>query len=108
MGCNCKTKKTKKGDTTSVGSNDENYREKSFGDKIMKLGRLIFLCVIITLAFPFIYLFIMATTIKGQYGEPLDIVSIVKHILNKKESEEESEEDINPEDYELVGVDKVK
>jgi hypothetical protein len=100
MGCNCKSKNKDKSEVV----------EKEFS--WVGLGVATLISIAVTIAFPFVWAISIYNIFKNQvYGEAIDISGIITKMVNytkKKESTSDEEIEINPDDYELVGVEKIK
>ena len=77
--------------------------EKSDNEKRNYLGNfIIFLLIMCVL--PFFYIFVSYKIFKQiMFGHPIDMNSVIK-LFHREDKEEINNEEINPEDYELVGV----
>jgi hypothetical protein len=105
MGCNCKTKKSSKNDDNVKVEGEKKFSWNGFViATLMSIG--------VTIAFPFIWAVSIYNVYKNQvYGEAINISGFITKILDhskKKESVSDEEIEINPDDYELVGVEKIK
>lgn len=105
MGCNCKSKK-KSVVTEPIKSGGMNI----FLKKLKLLGMFIMLLTIMTLMLPIIWGVLMIMVYKNVYGNGFDLVSFTKTLMgkNKVETPKEEEEDIDPNDYEAIGIDEIK
>jgi hypothetical protein len=98
MGCGCKGGNTPKSEETN---NNRNIFKKGLDSIIAIIGG--------TLLTPIIWGVLIVTIYKSRSGNALDIGELIKSFTKKAEDGEEPiEEDLNPEDYELVGLDKIK
>lgn len=100
MGCNCKTKKVK--------SEAGDVSEAKGPNKLITFVGYILISVLITLLLPLIWIVLLVMVYKSSYGEGWDITNAMVSLFKKKDKvEEDNLEDINPDDYEVVGVDKI-
>ena len=72
---------------------------------LKKIGVFIIALLVSIIALPFLFIVLVSGLYQGWVGG-FDLSKIVERF--KKEEKEIMGEDINPEDYELVGVDKIK
>lgn len=105
MGCGCKSKKINSGDV----SEDKGVNKPG---KFRLLTTMVVMTTIVILMTPFIIGLLIKMVYDSTYGDGFDIIKLVKKLMgketNKKEPIIEFEGEINPDDYELVGVENIK
>jgi hypothetical protein len=102
MGCGCKSKK-KKNESGDV------VIETNVMDKILLIGRLTLMSILVTVLMPVVWFILLKMVYKSNFGGEFDVTEMITKLLgNKKETTEEEKPDVNPEDLELVDVDKIK
>lgn len=106
MSCGCKNKKNKSKEPQVKVSVNKKSR-LGLGGNLLKALRTFFLYIVLTLAVPVIWVLLLVIVTKSYYGEPLDLAKTLTRLFNKKDKDNFKEEEIVPDDYELVGVDKV-
>lgn len=93
----------KKSSTKKVGTEGESSEKSSI---LRKIGTFILALVVSIVALPFLFIVLVSGLYQGWSGEGFDIGKMIS-VFKKKEPEVVEEEEINSEDYELVGVDKI-
>jgi hypothetical protein len=105
MGCGCKTKKIN-GTTINADTGEEVKDEKP--NKLRVIGGTILMCVVVTLLMPLVWVLLIISICKSSDGNGWDMTRFLANLVKKKEKPEViDEEEINPDDYEVVGVDKI-
>jgi hypothetical protein len=105
MGCGCKSKSSTK-INSEANTSTASKKTLKFKEHAIKIARILVVTTLLTIAIPLIWLLIVYIVIKSYYGEPFDLGGIIHQMKDKGEDDIE-EEEINPEDYQLVGVDKI-
>jgi hypothetical protein len=105
MGCGCKGKTSTKINSEAKAST-ASKKSLKFNEHAIKILRILFVTILLTIALPLIWILIVYIVIKSYYGEPFDLGGII-HQFKDDDEEDIDEEEINPEDYQLVGVDKI-
>jgi hypothetical protein len=103
MGCGCK------GESTKKIVNEENGVKKSLNivEIFQRIGGGIAAVLIATLLLPVMWFTIAVAMYRSWFHGAFDLSSVLKKLKKESKIEADEEEEINPEDYELVGVDKV-
>lgn len=101
MACGaCKKKSTKK--------TSGEIEEKKSSSILTKIGAAILAVVVGVIALPFLFIVLVSGLYQGWAGDGFEISKMI-NLLKKKEAKIKAEvdEEINPDDYELVGVEKI-
>jgi hypothetical protein len=101
MGCGCKSKKK----VDDVVDNSE----FNLLEKIQWIGRLTLISILVTLIMPVVWIMLLRMVYKSSKGDTLDVVAMVTKLLGKNKQDEESDlSGLDPDEFELVDVDKIK
>tara|TARA_R110000796_G_scaffold40062_6_gene99424 strand:+ start:22162 stop:22476 length:315 start_codon:yes stop_codon:yes gene_type:complete len=103
MGCGCKDKKVSQ-------KNGENEKvNNGFKEVISKMLLSVVLLIVLIITSPLLMLVIWYLAISSIYGKNSDILNLIFKAYNKKtkDKDDDLDEEYNPEDYELVGVDVI-
>ena len=103
MGCGCKSKNKK-----VTNSDGDKITEDKVGVFKKIVSSFLIICLSIILL-PVIWVIIVVIIVKSNSGDGFDLAKSITKLMGKKEkpTTPEFEEEINPEDFELVDVDKV-
>ena len=101
MACGaCKKKSTK-----NTGGEVE---QKETSSILRKIVSAILALLVGIIALPVVFIILVSGLYQGWAGDGFDLTKMINLLKKKSTQEEVKEEEINPEDYELVGVDKIK